>query len=62
MRRSQIGVYHRFAHGPDFDLYMHELGWRHSNRSLDTKARWEDLVSIVIRSPPSRRFRGAFQY
>lgn len=62
IRRAQKGIYHRFASGPDVDLYLHELAWRHGNRGMDTRTVWENLVACCIRGPESRRFQGAYQY
>lgn len=60
-RRAQRGVYHRFANGNDFDLYLAELAYRHSCRDMDTKAAWAELIRITLQHPPSERFRGYWQ-
>lgn len=60
-RRSQRGVYHRFANGRDFDLYLAELAYRHSCRDMDTKTAWTGLVGMTLQHPPSERFRGYWQ-
>lgn len=60
-KRGQRGVYHRYAHGAEFDLYLAEYAFRHSYSHLDTRSIWEMLLTLVIQHPVSPRFAGYWQ-
>lgn len=61
LRRSQLGVYHRFSSGKDFDLYMQEMAFRHSHRQVDTRSLWEKVIALTLQHPKSSRFGGYWQ-
>jgi len=61
LRRSQHGVYHRFSSGPDFDLYVQELAFRHSHRRVDLRTMWEKVLTLTMQHSQSERFAGYWQ-
>jgi len=59
--RAQKGVYHRLAHGPQFDLYLSELAFRHSHHEINPEVVWKKLLGLVLQHPVSARFYGYWQ-
>jgi transposase-like protein len=60
IRRGQAN-YHRFSSGPDFELYLSELAFRHGARDMDAMTLWETVIGLTLAHGPSERFAGYWQ-